>query len=81
MSFAALLRHPLALVAPVAGATDDDYEERSVRYGRRTINTALAQPDLRRRVSEAGREHVIANHTYEVRVPQIIQALNDKGVL
>lgn len=37
------------------------------------IDNALAQPEMRKQVAEAGRAHVIENHTYDVRVGQILK--------
>lgn len=38
-----------------------------------TIDRALADGDMRKRVAAAGRAHVIENHTYDVRVTQILE--------
>ncbi len=48
---------------------------------RSLIRESLDDPDGRARITEAGRAHVIANHTYEVRVQQIIDILIEHSLL
>src|SRR5690606_15314764 len=48
---------------------------------RTEIDTALANPDRRRTIAAAGREHVLAHHTYEVRMRQLIDLMCDRGLL
>lgn len=45
------------------------------------INWVFANPDAARRIAFNGRRHVIANHTYEVRVAQIVDQLEEEGEL
>jgi hypothetical protein len=45
------------------------------------IDGALADPDRRRVIARAGREHVLAHHTYEVRMRQLIDLMRDRGLL
>jgi hypothetical protein len=48
---------------------------------RTEIDTALADPDRRRHIASAGREHVLAHHTYEVRIRQLVDVMGDRGLL
>lgn len=45
------------------------------------IDNALGDDALRHRVSTAGREHVLAGHTYEVRVRQLVDLMAERGLL
>jgi hypothetical protein len=45
------------------------------------IDLALADDDMRRQVAAFGRQHVLANHTYEVRMRQIVDLMADRGLL
>lgn len=45
------------------------------------IDAALSDPDMRRQVATAGREHVLAHHTYEVRAKQIVALMYQRGLL
>jgi hypothetical protein len=45
------------------------------------IDSALADDGLRQRISTAGREHVLAHHTYEVRMRQLVDLMADCGLL
>lgn len=48
---------------------------------RSTIDGALADDDLRRRVSAAGKAHVLANHTYEARMRTLLADLAERGLI
>lgn len=48
---------------------------------RRLIDHYVAHDDERRRIAEAGRAHVLANHTYTVRVRQLERLLAEAGLL
>lgn len=48
---------------------------------RETIDGALADDGLRARVSAAGRAHVLANHSYERRVEQLLKTLAEQGLI
>jgi hypothetical protein len=48
---------------------------------RDTIDRALADDELRRRVSTAGREHVLARHTYERRLADLLADLAERGLI
>lgn len=45
------------------------------------IEWALTHPDDRRAVARQGREHVLQHHTYEVRVQQLVDLLNERNLL
>lgn len=47
----------------------------------RQIEWALAHPDERREIARAGRGLVIEHHTYERRVQQLVDLLNDRDLL
>jgi hypothetical protein len=48
---------------------------------RAQIDRALHDDGLRDRISKAGREHVLATATYEVRMRQLVDVLTERGVL
>jgi len=48
---------------------------------RDTVDGALADDDLRQRVSAAGKAHVLANHTYEVRMRDLLADLAERGLI
>lgn len=45
----------------------------------RTIDHYLSNDDERQRIAAQGKAHVLANHTYEVRMRQLIELLRDRG--
>lgn len=45
------------------------------------IEWALTHPENRKEVAAAGRAHTLTNHTYEVRMRQLVELLNEKGLL
>ena len=45
------------------------------------VDLALADDEERRRVANAGREHVLARHTYEVRMAQLVDVLVERGLV
>lgn len=47
----------------------------------RLIETSLGSPEVRRMIRGEGRAHVLANHTYEVRMAQLETVLREKGLL
>lgn len=80
------------LVHPrVAGITDGDTYLERVHLAcwelsdwdmlRRTIDGYLADDVARHQVATRGREHVLANHTYEVRMRQLVQMLADRELV
>lgn len=46
-----------------------------------SIEWALGNPDERRAIALRGREHVLAHHTYEVRMEQLMTELRARGML
>jgi hypothetical protein len=45
------------------------------------IEIGLSWPKERRELAMAGREHVLAHHTYEIRMNQVVDLLQDRGLL
>jgi hypothetical protein len=45
------------------------------------IETLLSNPEARREIARGGREFTIAEHTYEVRMRQLVEALTERGML
>lgn len=45
------------------------------------IDGALGDDEHRRRVAGAGRAHVLAHHTYERRMEQLVEVMRDRGLL
>ena len=45
------------------------------------IERALSNPGDRREIAAAGRQHTISHHTYEVRVRQLVELLDERGLL
>lgn len=47
----------------------------------RLLDMLTANPDVAKRVGEAGRAHVLERHTYEVRVRQLVELMSAEGLL
>lgn len=45
------------------------------------IDRALADADRRRKIAHAGREHVLAHHTYARRMEQLVELMRERGLL
>jgi hypothetical protein len=45
------------------------------------IDEALADEGARRRIASTGRLHVLGHHTYEVRMRQLVELLDERGLL
>lgn len=45
------------------------------------VRWALSHPEERAKIAAAGREHVLAHHTYEVRMDELVAILTDRGLL
>lgn len=78
------------LVHPYVEGIEDHFDaERHLRCWplndwrelRRTIDYYLAHDDERAGIAAAGKAHVLAHHTYEVRVRELVGHLCDRGLL